>query len=87
LPFSYLNLEKIGLGAKELFRIMNPGTVTVQRISSCNASCQLRLQLINASDAAPALGKIFYAAPSTPATSVHTIFLIGAVVDCIPREV
>jgi hypothetical protein len=37
--FSYLNMKQIGLGGKELFRIMNPRTVTVQRIS-CNASYQ-----------------------------------------------
>jgi hypothetical protein len=42
MPFSYLNFKKIGLGGKELFRIMNPGTVTVRRISR-NACCKLRL--------------------------------------------
>jgi hypothetical protein len=41
-PSLYLFLKKIGLGGKELFRIMNPGTVTVQRISR-NACCQPRL--------------------------------------------
>jgi hypothetical protein len=39
---SYLNLEKIVIGSKELFGIMNPGTVPVRRISR-NASCQLCL--------------------------------------------
>jgi hypothetical protein len=33
--------EKIGLGGKKSFRIMNPGTVTVRRIS-LNACCQPR---------------------------------------------
>jgi hypothetical protein len=34
--------SEIGLGSKELFRIMNPGTVTVRRISR-NACCQPNL--------------------------------------------
>jgi hypothetical protein len=41
MPFPFLKFEKIGLGGKELFRIMNPGTVTIGRISR-NASCQPR---------------------------------------------
>jgi hypothetical protein len=45
MPFSNLNLEKIGLGGKQLVRIMNPGTVTVQGISR-NASCQPRFPVI-----------------------------------------
>jgi hypothetical protein len=42
MPFSYLNFEKIGLGSEKLFRIMNPGAITVQRISR-SVSCQPRL--------------------------------------------
>jgi hypothetical protein len=42
MPFSYLNLKKIDLGSKELFRIKNPVTVTAQRISH-KASCQPHL--------------------------------------------
>jgi hypothetical protein len=36
---SIFKFKKIGLGGKELFKIMNPGTITVLRIS-CNACCQ-----------------------------------------------
>jgi hypothetical protein len=42
MPSSYLNLKKIGLGGKEFFRMKNPRTVTIQRISR-NACCQPRL--------------------------------------------
>jgi hypothetical protein len=45
MPFLYLNWGKLGLGGKELFRIMNPGSGTVQRIS-CNASCLPHLLVI-----------------------------------------
>jgi hypothetical protein len=44
MPFSYLNLNKIGLGGIELFRMMNPVTVTAWRISH-DACCQPRTRL------------------------------------------